>query len=95
MDDFHKKPWLKSYPEGVASTIKFDEFNSLVDMFEKTCKRFPNNKAFTNFGVSLTFNEIYLKSINLAFFLQNNQNVIALSTINRYSCQRLSHNNLP
>ena len=75
------KPWLKSYPTGVSSTIKFDEFNSLVDMFEKTCKRFPNNKAFTNFGVSLTFNEIYLKSINLAFFLQNNLNLTKKSSI--------------
>ena len=54
----NNKPWLKNYPEGVPSTINFDEYSSLVDMFEKTCRRFSSNKAFTNFGVSLTFNEI-------------------------------------
>ena len=66
----HNKPWLKNYPEGVSSNIDFDEFSSLVDMFEKTCDRFSSNKAFTNFGVSLTFIEIYEKSSILASFLQ-------------------------
>ena len=65
------KPWLKNYPEGVSSNINFDEFTSLVDMFEKTCDRFSSNKAFTNFGISFSFKEIYEKSSNLASFLQN------------------------
>ena len=53
------KPWLKNYPKGVSTNIHFDEYTSLVDMFEKTCDRFNSNNAFTNFGVSLTFKEIY------------------------------------
>ena len=69
------KPWLKNYPEGVSSSINFDEYSSLVDMFEKTCDRFSSNKAFTNFGVSFTFNEIYEKSSNLASFFQNELNL--------------------
>ena len=71
MQDIQNKPWLKSYPIGVSSTINFDEFTSLVDMFNKTTKRFKNNNAFTNFGVSLTFDQIYNNSSNLAAFLQN------------------------
>ena len=71
MKKINNKPWLKNYPDGVASTIKFDEYSSLVDMFEKTCAQFNSKKAFTNFGTSLTFNEIYNKSLNLAFFLQD------------------------
>ena len=71
MKKINNKPWLKNYPDGVASTIKFDEYSSLVDMFEKTCAQFSSKKAFTNFGTSLTFNEIYNKSLNLAFFLQD------------------------
>ena len=70
-----KKPWLKSYPEGVSSNIQFDEYHSLVDMFEKTTHRFKTKKAFTNFGISLTFDQIYLKSSNLAAFLQNKLNL--------------------
>ena len=69
------KPWLKNYPEGVSSNINFDEYSSLVDMFETTCNRFHSNKAFTNFGISFTFNEIYQKSLNLASFLQNELNL--------------------
>ena len=69
------KPWLKNYPEGVSSNINFDEYSSLVDMFEKTCNRFSSNKAFTNFGVSFTFKEIYQKSSNLASFFQNELNL--------------------
>ena len=30
------KPWLKNYPEGVKESISFNEYSSLVDMFEKT-----------------------------------------------------------
>ena len=69
------KPWLKSYPEGVSSNIKFDEFSSLVDMFDKTCDRFSQNPSFTNFGKSLTFNQLKLNAELLASFLSNNLNL--------------------
>ena len=75
MNLYSNKPWLKNYPEGVSSSINFDEYSSLVDMFEKTCNRFSSNKAFTNFGVSFTFKEIYQKSTNLASFFQNELNL--------------------
>ena len=75
MENLASKPWLKSYPNGVSSTIKFNEYSSLVDMFEKTIERFDTKKAFTNFGVSLTFNQIYIKSLNLSAFLQNELNL--------------------
>ena len=52
------KPWLKNYPVGVKENITFDEYSSLVDMFDKTCDRFQSKKAFTNFGKSISFNEI-------------------------------------
>ena len=72
MKKINSKPWLKNYPKGVAPTIKFDEYSSLVDMFEKTCVQFSSENAFTNFGTSLTFNEIYKKSLNLSFFYKIN-----------------------
>ena len=65
----NNKPWLKYYPKGVSPTINFDEYSSLVDMFDKTCERFTLNTAFTNFGVSLTFNEIYIKSFTISLIL--------------------------
>ena len=77
----NNKPWLKNYPKGVSSTINFDEYNSLVDMFDKTCERFASNKAFTNFGISLTFDDVYKKSLNLASFLQNELNLTKGSSV--------------
>ena len=65
------KPWLKNYPEGVKESISFNEYSSLVDMFDQTCDKFQSKKAFTNFGKSISFNEIFIKSQNLAKFLQN------------------------
>ena len=68
MNDNINKLWLKNYPQGVSSNINFDEYSSLIDMFNKTCERFSSKKAFTNFGISLTFNDIFEKSSSLAFF---------------------------
>ena len=81
MQDIKNKPWLKSYPKGVSSTIEFDEFESLVDMFNQTTQRFKTKKAFTNFGVSLTFEQIYNNSLNLSAFLQNNLNLSKGSSV--------------
>ena len=75
MTELQNKPWLKSYPDGVSSNINFDEYKSLVDMFEKTTQRFNNKKAFTNFGVSITFNQVSSYTNNLAAFLQNKLNL--------------------
>ena len=75
MQEQNNKPWLKSYPKNVSSEISFDQYSSLVDMFDKTCNQFKSNIAFTNFGVSLTFDEIYEKSNNLSNFLQTKFNL--------------------
>ncbi len=75
MNDSINKLWLENYPKGVSSNINFDEYSSLVDMFNKTCERFSSKNAFTNFGISLTFNDIFEKSSNLAFFLKNELNL--------------------
>lgn len=69
------KPWLKSYPEGVSPNIEIDEFSSLVDMFDKTCDRFSEKHAFTNFGRSLTFKHLKTHVDYLASFLSNHLNL--------------------
>ena len=75
MTEITNKPWLKNYPKGVNATINFDEYDSLVHMFESTCDRFKSKKAFTNFSVSLTFGELFNKSSNLAVFFQKKLNL--------------------
>ena len=66
-----EKIWLKSYPKGVPSEINLDEFSSLVDLFDKTCERFNEKTAFTNFGVKVSFNKLRSHSENLSSYFVN------------------------
>ena len=66
-----EKAWLKSYPEGVPSEISLNDFSSLVDLFDKTCERFNNKIAFTNFGVGISFNQLKNYSENLSSYFLN------------------------
>ena len=67
MNDF---PWFKRYPEGVAKEIELYEYSSLVDLFEKCCKKYPDRIAYENMGVGLTYHELDTLSRNFAAFLQ-------------------------
>ena len=66
-----EKIWLKSYPKGVPSEINLDEFSSLVDLFDKTCERFNEKTAFTNFGVKISFSELRSQSEKLSSYFIN------------------------
>ena len=65
------KPWINSYPVGVSPNIQTNEFSSLVDMFDKTCDQYAEKPAFTNFGKSLTFNQLKANVNSLTAFISN------------------------
>lgn len=67
MKDF---PWFKHYPSQVAHEIKLYEYNSLVDLFEKSVERFRDKVAFENMGVTLTFGQVHELSGHFAAYLQ-------------------------
>ena len=66
-----KKIWLKRYPEGAPAEINPDEYRSLVDLFEQSCRRFAEHNAFANMGYVMTFAELDAKSRDFAAYLQN------------------------
>jgi len=66
-----EKIWLKNYPQGTPAEINPDEFKSLVDIFEHTCRQYKDLPAFYNLGVTLTFWEIFQLSEAFAAFLQS------------------------
>ena len=70
-----KKIWLKSYPEGVSAEVSLDEFDSLVDLFNKTCDRFGEKTAFTNFGVEVSFQKLKVLTESFASYLTNELNL--------------------
>ena len=67
MEDY---AWFKSYPEGVPHTINPDVYPSLIELFEESVQKFGSLTAYTNLGVSLTYNEVDRLSKNLAAYLQ-------------------------
>ncbi len=63
--------WLKNYPKGVRHKLEFDRYNSIIDVFEESIKKFPTNLAFTNFKADLTYSNLDTLSRNFAAYLQN------------------------
>lgn len=66
-----EKYWLKHYPAGVNKEVRPEQYNSIMDVFDEACKRYGPNKAFTNMGVSITFDELDRKVADFASFLQH------------------------
>jgi long-chain acyl-CoA synthetase len=64
------KPWLDQYPEGVPAEIDMNEFNSVVDVVDKSCNEFRDKVAYVNFGAELTFGEVDRLSAAFAARLQ-------------------------
>jgi long-chain acyl-CoA synthetase len=64
-------PWVKNYPEGIPAEIKLYEYNSVVEIFENSCKKYVDRVAFENMGVTLTYGEVDRLSRDFAAYLQS------------------------
>ncbi len=67
MQDF---PWFKRYPAGIPQEITLNEYSSLVDLFEDSCKKYAHHVAFENMGVKMTFAQVDQYSRDFAAYLQ-------------------------
>lgn len=65
------KVWLDSYPAGVPAEIDPDKYRSLVEVFDEAVRRFSSRPAFTNLGVTLSYQQLDERSRAFAAFLQN------------------------
>ena len=66
-----KNFWTKKYPPQVADHINTDQYQNILEVFDESVRKFRYKKAFTNFGCSLTFNEVDVLSGQFASYLQN------------------------
>ena len=66
-----QRPWLRSYPPGVAAEIDVSKYASLAAMFEESFASFPERPAFVCMGRTLTFGELDAASRAFASWLQN------------------------
>jgi long-chain acyl-CoA synthetase len=53
-----EKPWLSEYPEGVPADIDMNEFASIVEVVDSSCKKFRDQVAYVNFGKELTYGQV-------------------------------------
>ena len=65
-----EKIWLKRYPPGIPAEINPDEYHSLVEIFEQSCKKFSDRDAFANLGYAMSYAELDAKTRDFAAFLQ-------------------------
>jgi len=63
------RPWVKYYPTGVPANINPDEYDCLVEMFERTFKKYGNQPAFTNMGKTITFSQLDTMSKQFGAYL--------------------------
>lgn len=63
------------YPAGVPAEIDISQYRSMVDVFEKSCKRYAAKPAFTSVGVTLTYADLDRLTQDFAAYLQNKTNL--------------------
>src|SRR5688500_10877764 len=63
-------PWFQHYPEAVPHEIKLNEYQSVVHLFEESCKKYSKKVAFENMGVRLTYAQVDQLSRDFAAYLQ-------------------------
>jgi long-chain acyl-CoA synthetase len=64
------KPWLQSYPQGVAAEIDLSRYRSIVDIFEDSCSRYRDRVAFCNMGTAVTYGQLDHATRKFAAWLQ-------------------------
>ena len=66
-----QKPWLKSYPAGVTEEIDISEFTSVADVFDSSIAKFTNLPAYTNFGKTISYQDVDVYTAQLGAYLKN------------------------
>jgi long-chain acyl-CoA synthetase len=65
-----KRIWLGSYESNTPADVKVDRFQSLVEVFEESARKYADRPAFNNLGRTLTFAELEGLSRAFAAYLQ-------------------------
>ncbi|WP_440973198.1 long-chain-fatty-acid--CoA ligase FadD2 [Pseudomonas koreensis] len=68
--------WNDKRPAGVPLNIDMGEFKSVIEVFERSCKKFADRPAFSNMGVTLTYAELERYSAAFAGYLQAHTDLV-------------------
>ncbi|MDO8268936.1 MAG: AMP-binding protein [Moraxellaceae bacterium] len=64
--------WKDKYPSEVPFTVDVEAYDSVLDVFHESCKKFADKPAFSNMGRTLSYRELDQYSAAFAAYLQNN-----------------------
>ena len=64
------KIWLQQYPKGIPAEISVDEYTSLKEILERSCRTFFELPAYGNMGVSITYGQLDRNSREFGAYLQ-------------------------
>jgi long-chain acyl-CoA synthetase len=62
--------WNDKRPAGVLPEVDLQAYKSVIEVFERSCKKFADRPAFSNMGVTLTYAELERLSAAFASYLQ-------------------------
>ncbi|WP_327439962.1 long-chain-fatty-acid--CoA ligase FadD2 [Pseudomonas donghuensis] len=68
--------WNDKRPAGVPSQIDVNAYKSVVEVFERSCKKFADRPAFSNLGVTLSYAELERYSAAFAAYLQQHTDLV-------------------
>ena len=63
--------WLKHYPRGVPAEIDVNEYASMREVFEESCRKFATRPAFSCMGRTVTFADLDALSSTFGAWLQS------------------------
>ena len=62
--------WSDKRPAGVPNDIDLGAYKSVIEVFERSCKKYADRPAFSNMGVTLTYAELDRLSAAFSGYLQ-------------------------
>lgn len=68
--------WNDKRPAGVPNEIDLGAFKSVIEVFERSCKKFADRPAFSNMGETLTYAELERYSAAFAGYLQSHTDLV-------------------
>jgi long-chain acyl-CoA synthetase len=68
--------WNDKRPAGVPLDIDVSEYKSVIEVFERSCKKFADRPAFSNMGVTLTYAQLERYSAAFAGYLQAHTDLV-------------------
>ncbi len=70
-----ERPWINSYPPGMPTDIDTSQYNSVVDIFLESTRKFADSPAINNMGKTISYGELDRLTEYFASYIQHKTNL--------------------